>query len=158
MNRLLSLLPAGLLGLLLSQSALAQPGARPGAGRLDSDQPGRPGLPISDLTLLDLGAPAEPLRLAPLLRLRAAWSPLEAELAPNPTAGPTALHLDARQPLTITLTVRDVLGRVVLAPRPYALAAGPHALPLDLAGQPAGVYLVTAETGDTRVIQQLLKQ
>lgn len=90
--------------------------------------------------------------------LAAAATMFELSFRPNPTAGPLTLQLDTHQPLTATLAVRDVLGRLVLAPAPFALPAGSHALPFDLTGQPAGVYVVTVTTGGYRTTRRLLKQ
>ena len=76
---------------------------------------------------------------ATLLPTRAALAAATATLAPNPAADAATLTLAAPAPPGTTLTLTDALGRRVWsAPVP----AGQLALPLPLAGQPAGLYLV----------------
>ena len=82
----------------------------------------------------------------------------DVQLAPNPTGGLATVRLTGSAATTATLSVRDVLGRVVLAPAPHQLAAGSAAVPLDLRNQPAGVYLVTVDVGGIQTVRRLLKQ
>lgn len=69
-------------------------------------------------------------------------------IAPNPTAaGHTLARFTLAEPAPVALTVFDALGRVVLRVNERVLAAGAHALPLDLRGVAPGVYAVRATVG-----------
>ncbi|SHL83971.1 T9SS type A sorting domain-containing protein [Hymenobacter psychrotolerans] len=69
-------------------------------------------------------------------------------LAPNPAAGRTALHFSLPRPETVQVELLDALGRSVPVAVPGTLGSGSHALPLPLAGQAAGLYLVRLTTSE----------
>ena len=158
MSSLFRLLLAGLLSLLAFQPAAAQPGFLFGSGRIGGVGTDRIGLPIPDLTLLDMGSPTGRLPLLlPVVSPNSALA-FDLRLTPNPAAGLVRIELEVQQPLTGTLTVRDVLGRLVRAPFACVLPIGAHVLPLDLTDQPAGVYVVTVATTSHHITQRLLKR
>lgn len=68
-------------------------------------------------------------------------------LAPNPTAGGTAVLVTLAAPAEVALTVHDVLGRRVAGLPPTAFGAGPHRLAVPVAGLPAGIYVVRMTVG-----------
>lgn len=161
MNRSTTLLAIGLLGLLLvAAPAVAQSGLRPQTGRIEVEpgQPGQPGPPVSELALIDTSVPQGDQLLRKLFSTEQLVHDLDLTLTPNPTTGVAMVQLSTCQPLTATLAVRDVLGRVVLAPAPHTLPAGSHAIDLNFSTQPAGVYFVTVESAGYRHVRRLLKQ
>ena len=81
----------------------------------------------------------EPANYASLLPTRAALAAATATLAPNPAAETATLTLAAPAPPGTTLALTDALGRRVWS---ALVPAGQLALPLPLAGQPTGLYLV----------------
>lgn len=68
-------------------------------------------------------------------------------LFPNPAQG-TATLLRPAGVEAVTATLHDALGRTV---RTYALAAGTGPHPLDMAGLPAGAYVLQVPTSQGRV-------
>lgn len=143
------LLTAALLGQVAGYSAAAQPGGGPwSAQRGEGIEPGLPGPPTAELSLIDMG------RLRPVAAPPAPT--LTLHLAPNPTTSSALVQLQIEPALAATLSVRDVLGRSVLPPR--ALPGNAPAFSLDLGDQPAGVYFVTVEAGGYHHVQRLLKQ
>jgi hypothetical protein len=68
-------------------------------------------------------------------------------LAPNPASDITTVQCTLPRNEALTLTVRDMLGRIVLQPfvqEPYS--QGAHDIPLTTASLPSGVYTVTIST------------
>ncbi len=63
---------------------------------------------------------------------------------PNPSDGTVVLPLVLDAPAEVRVSVYDVLGRRVVELADEQLAAGRHALALDTAGLPSGVYVVRA--------------
>ncbi|MDO7874068.1 T9SS type A sorting domain-containing protein [Hymenobacter sp. ASUV-10] len=84
-----------------------------------------------------------------LLSSRAAQATAAATLAPNPANDQATLTLT--QPLTkaATLTLTDALGRRVWQ---GAVAAGQNSAAVPLASQPAGLYLVQMQTGNSALL------
>jgi hypothetical protein len=67
-------------------------------------------------------------------------------VSPNPVAGAGAVTLTLARPAAdARVTVHDVLGREVAAVHDGPVAAGATRLSLDVAGLPAGVYVVRAD-------------
>ena len=77
-------------------------------------------------------------------RQNPAESELNAQIFPNPTAGPTSLRLNLQSNTASTVTVADLTGRVV---RRFAVASftGVRDIPLDLSALTNGTYLITWE-------------
>jgi glucose/arabinose dehydrogenase len=80
---------------------------------------------------------------------------------PNPFSGSTTIRFHLAEPGPVTLTVYDVLGRVVATIVQDELPAGAHAVTWDLSGLPSvasGVYLYrlsNGQDGSTRVMTVL---
>jgi hypothetical protein len=70
------------------------------------------------------------------------------EVTPNPFAARTRLTLELAEAQHVTAAAFDALGRVVAVLHDGALEAGAHALALDGASLPAGLYIVRV-TGET---------
>ena len=77
--------------------------------------------------------------------------------APNPFSSGTTLSFDARVAGSGQLRVTDVLGRVVAA-QTVAVRAGANALPVALPGVAAGIYLLSLQVGETRLVSRIAKQ
>ncbi|MVN76409.1 hypothetical protein GO988_08735 [Hymenobacter sp. HMF4947] len=60
---------------------------------------------------------------------------------PNPSTGQFSLQTDYSAPTQVQALVQNAMGQNILSAS-QLVPAGPSALPLDLSGQPAGVYLV----------------
>jgi len=80
---------------------------------------------------------------------------LTVTIAPNPTAGVTALTLALPGASTVRVSVADALGRLVRLAHDGPLPAGLHRLPLDADGLPSGLYVVRADAGGAAVIVRL---
>jgi phosphatidylserine/phosphatidylglycerophosphate/cardiolipin synthase-like enzyme len=65
--------------------------------------------------------------------------------APNPARHTARLALSLPAPADVAVRLYNVLGQEVRRPHSGPLPAGRHAVPLDLAGLAAGVYVVRAE-------------
>ncbi len=79
-------------------------------------------------------------------------------LAPNPLTPETAVRLTLSRPTRVSVRIRDLLGRRVLADIEQTLTAGVHELPLgQRLGQPgAGIYVVTITLDGQPYTQKLL--
>ena len=67
---------------------------------------------------------------------------------PNPFSGQTRIQFALREPNTISLTVFDILGRMVDAPiRTEYVSAGVHEAVFDASDLPAGTYLIRLQSG-----------
>lgn len=77
--------------------------------------------------------------------------------APNPFSSGTTLSFDARVAGSGQLRVTDVLGQVVVA-QTVAVRAGANALPVALPGVAAGIYLLSLQVGETRLVSRIAKQ
>lgn len=107
------------------------------------------------------GAPAyisvDALRLTPLGIGATETGPgrsLPLSLYPNPTWQHAHVAFALDTPGRVRVEVLDLLGRRVYADT-TPLGAGPHRLPLDLAGQPVGVYIVRLQTPDGAATRKL---
>jgi len=84
---------------------------------------------------------------------------LRATLSPNPFAGDVSLVLEARNDEPVRVNIYDLRGRSV-ARREHALQAG-RELRLDLAqdfsGQVPGIYLISVESGQEKLIRKVTK-
>jgi hypothetical protein len=69
------------------------------------------------------------------------------EVAPNPFRGGAEVALTLRELSRVRVVVHDVLGREVAVLHEGAMATGAHALALDGARLPAGVYIVRVTAG-----------
>lgn len=78
-------------------------------------------------------------------------------VTPNPTSGQISIRLRLANPATATFIVRDVAGRIVRQ-WPVLRMANYHELATDLSALPAGVYLITAETGSQRYVQRVVHE
>src|SRR5690606_23492083 len=72
---------------------------------------------------------------------------LGVEVVPNPARGAAVVALTLPQPGAVSASVYDVLGRRVALLHEGPLAAGRHALALDGASLPPGVYVVRVAAG-----------
>ena len=77
--------------------------------------------------------------------------------APNPFSSGTTLSFDARVAGPGQLRVTDVLGRVVAA-QTVTVRTGANALPVALPGVAAGIYLLSLQVGETRLVSRIAKQ
>ncbi len=77
--------------------------------------------------------------------------------APNPSNGPFSILLTAAAATTIQATVTSVTGRQVLR-LAQPVPAGFQTLPIDLSGQPAGVYLLRIQTPQGMQTLRLMKR
>jgi hypothetical protein len=82
------------------------------------------------------GAPGPPTQTGTVL-----------EVAPNPFRGGAEVALTLRELSRVRVVVHDVLGREVAVLHEGAMATGAHALALDGARLPAGVYIVRVTAG-----------
>ncbi len=74
---------------------------------------------------------------------------------PNPFRGTATVTLSLPSPQRVEVALFDVLGRRVAVLHEGPLAAGSHALTLDGAGLPSGVYVVRAEGGGFTVARRV---
>ncbi|MEO0742473.1 MAG: T9SS type A sorting domain-containing protein [Bacteroidota bacterium] len=74
---------------------------------------------------------------------------------PNPSAGRTTIEVALPQAAEVRAEVVDLLGRRVVTLHDGPLAAGTHALRLDAARLPAGVYVVRAATPTASLTRRL---
>lgn len=97
-----------------------------------------------------------PINFVGLLPTRAAQAAAIATVHPNPAAGQATLTLAAAVPSGAALRLTDALGRTVwTAPVP----AGRTTVPVPLAGQPAGLYLLhLSGPGGTSATWKLLHE
>ena len=121
---------------------------------------------VADGRLLVVGTqsvPGEP-SLAFVARLTAptftavAAAPADATalaVAPNPLSHSARVSLTLGAPAHTAVRVVDALGRTVAVLADGTLAAGPHALALDAARLPPGVYAVVATVGETRSVTRV---
>lgn len=79
----------------------------------------------------------------------------EARLFPNPTAGPVTATVRLDAPAAVTAEVIDLLGRRVATVDAGARPAGEVSVTLDLAGVPAGLYVVRLTAGAHAVVRLL---
>lgn len=85
-------------------------------------------------------------------------APVEAvlRLAPNPAiSGRATAYLTLPVAAPVGVRVVDALGRVVVSRPPTPLAAGAHALPLDLRGAASGLYVVRLTVGERSLTRRL---
>ena len=78
----------------------------------------------------------------------------EVRVGPNPANDAATVTVGLATANAVTIEVYDALGRRVEA-RTDRLVAGDHALALDIAGLPAGAYVVRVTVGDTAVTERL---
>jgi hypothetical protein len=70
---------------------------------------------------------------------------LRISVIPNPAGSSAELHLLVRQTGDVRVTIHDMLGEAIREiPRLTATDSGEYTLQLDLAGLPAGSYLIVA--------------
>jgi hypothetical protein len=67
---------------------------------------------------------------------------------PNPTGGLTSVLVTLGASGTVTLTIYDVLGRVVLRKTGGRMDEGRHRLTVDASGLPPGAYVLRTMVGD----------
>lgn len=84
---------------------------------------------------------------------------LAARLEPNPASGVLRIEWSLPRAGTLTVRVHDITGRLVRTLAHGDFAAGPRTMPWDRRDQrgqavPAGVYLVTIESGPSRVVRR----
>ncbi len=77
--------------------------------------------------------------------------------APNPFGPAMTLSFEARATGTGRLRITDVLGRPV-ATQAVAVRLGANSLPLTLPGAAPGIYLLSLEVGETRLVTRLAKE
>lgn len=77
--------------------------------------------------------------------------------APNPFTSALTVAFDAQVSGAGQLRVTDVLGRPV-AQQPVTVRLGANSLPLALPGVAPGVYLLTLEVGETRLVSRIAKE
>ena len=77
--------------------------------------------------------------------------------APNPFGTALTLAFEARATGTGRLRITDVLGRPV-ATQALAVRMGANSLPLALPGAAPGIYLLSLEVGETRLVTRLAKE
>lgn len=104
---------------------------------------------IHQITMGAIGGSAGPLpaALAGVARLLQNY--------PNPFAGSTTLIFDLEQPLEVTLSVYDVLGRQVARPGGGAFARGRHEIDWKPEGLAPGIYFLSLESADFRLTRTL---
>ena len=78
-------------------------------------------------------------------------------VAPNPFGSVLTLSFEGRTAATGQVRVTDLLGRQV-ATEAVAVRPGPNALPLTLSGVAPGLYLLTLQVGDGRVVTRIAKE
>jgi hypothetical protein len=76
--------------------------------------------------------------------------------APNPARASTRISFTLPDPGTVTLTLVDVMGRVVDRLLAGPQEAGSHELHLDTGGYEPGVYYVRLEAGPTTRMRKLV--
>lgn len=70
---------------------------------------------------------------------------------PNPATTTTTVNFSLVEPREVTVSLMDVLGRVLRPGRSMTLAAGEQRVELPVVGLPAGIYRVVVATGEERV-------
>lgn len=82
----------------------------------------------------------------------------DVRLFPNPTTdGKLWLELQSNRPVKGALVLHNLLGATI-APAQAISLSGSATLPIDLSGQPAGVYFVVLQIEDSRQTYRVLKQ
>jgi Cu/Zn superoxide dismutase len=76
---------------------------------------------------------------------------------PNPFSTTLTLSFDARTTGAGMLRVTDMLGRAV-ATQPLLVRTGANSVPVTLPGVCAGVYLLTVELGEIRIVTRIAKE
>jgi hypothetical protein len=77
--------------------------------------------------------------------------------APNPFGAAMTLAFEARAIGTGRVRITDVLGRPV-ATQTVAVRPGPNSVPLALPNAAPGIYLLSLEVGETRLVTRLAKE
>jgi serine protease AprX len=76
--------------------------------------------------------------------------------APNPVAGPTAIHFSLPSTTAARLAVYDAMGREVAVLAEGTLEAGAHAATWDASGLAAGVYVYRLTAGDRTAVRRMV--
>ncbi|MEP0547439.1 MAG: FG-GAP-like repeat-containing protein [Rhodothermales bacterium] len=82
---------------------------------------------------------------------------LRLDLHPNPARDRAALSFTLARPGVVRVRIYDVLGRIVRTPPAEQHAAGEQQVTLDVAGLPAGVYLIAVEAGGQRRVERMVR-
>ena len=83
--------------------------------------------------------------------------PEEIKVYPNPTNGTSFVELTLETPQEVTMTIRDITGKVV-ATRNYGQMTGSNILPINAEGFAKGMYTVEVMTGETLHRSQMIVQ
>ncbi len=83
---------------------------------------------------------------------------VKARVYPNPTDGETHLRLSVDRSSETTVRLNDLSGRTVKMIQDQTLSAGTHDLVLNLSDLTSGIYLLQIESGDTRIVERVIKE
>lgn len=81
--------------------------------------------------------------------------PEDIKVYPNPTNGTSFVELTLDAPQEVTMTVRDITGKVV-ATRNYGTLSGSHILPINSSEFAKGMYTVEVMTGENMSRSQMI--
>lgn len=83
--------------------------------------------------------------------------PDDLKVYPNPSTGQSFVELNLETPQDVTLTIRDVTGKIV-ATRNYGQMSGANLLPINTEGFADGLYTVEVLTGEVMHRSQMIVQ
>jgi hypothetical protein len=75
---------------------------------------------------------------------------------PNPSREIFTLHLENNKPTSYSITVSDILGKIILTQT--TPVTGEYSTPLDLSAQAPGVYILSLSSCDERKMIKLMKE
>ncbi|HYE77350.1 MAG TPA: T9SS type A sorting domain-containing protein, partial [bacterium] len=107
---------------------------------------------------LDLTPGVIPFRLGPAGSGEERQEVLAAVLAPNPATEVAELRLELARAGEVTVTLRDVMGRVVTRPVTRQFGAGSQRLVLPVQPLGPGVYLCEVRGAGGSVVRRLVRQ
>ena len=76
---------------------------------------------------------------------------------PVPAQNQLTLSVNALKNSTLHIEIRDVLGRLAVAKK-HSATTGENLITIDMQGQAPGVYFVTVNNGETKLVRKLLKE
>jgi hypothetical protein len=69
---------------------------------------------------------------------------------PNPANGSSVIKFSLSQPGQVSLTIHDVLGKIVAPVKTNTFNAGEQSIFIDTSNYPEGIYFCTLDVGDTK--------
>ena len=82
-------------------------------------------------------------------------SDIDVMIYPNPVTEQTAVWVNSSEAVNVSVNICNVMGQIVWSIKTYAL--GDTKIPIDLNGQPKGIYVVKVQIGDKVVSKTIVK-